>query len=270
MPLTFAKAPLIELIVELRWTPQGSTALEPSVVQAGLSPTIFLGGTKQEEFYMRLGGALHKTGFNRSERLAPPGIPFLLHQAVYRFRSEEGDKASVLYQVGFGMFSIHAVPPYHSWSKFLPFVKNGIEILLQSRPEADMKQPIGQTNLRYIDFFGYQLTKGRDVQSFISGVLGISTSLPVALTKFAASKELKSLLTKVVLPTKIGDLTVSVGDGQFSNQPGILLDTTVSSSEIAPSLDVIMGTFDAAYNVVHELFVELTRPIHDLMQPQGG
>jgi uncharacterized protein (TIGR04255 family) len=238
------------------------------VPQPGMPAAIFLGGTKQEEFYTRVASALNKSGFNRSERLSPTGVPFTMHEAVYRFRSDD-DNVSVLYQVGFGIFSVHAVPPYHSWSEFLPFVKAGIEILLQSRPEADLKQPFGQVNLRYIDFFGEQLTQGRSIRSFIEDVLGIKTALPDALMKVAASNELKGLFVKIVQPTRAGDLALSAGDGQFNNQPGILLDTTLSSSETAPTLDAIMKNLDAAYAVVHGLFLGITKPIHDLMQPQG-
>ena len=268
MSVTFSKAPLIELIAESRWTPQGSSSLGPTVPSQGVLSTIFLGGNKQEEFYTRVGSVLHKAGFNRSERLLPVGVPFMLHQPVYRFRSESEDKRSVIYQVGFGIFSVHAVPPYHSWSKFRPFVKNGMDSLLQSRPEADAKQSFGQASLRYIDFFGEQLTQGRDVQSFISDVFGISTRLPEALTKSAASGGVKSLFTKVVLPTKIGDLTVSVGDGQFNNRPGIIADWMASSYNVTAGLDVIVDAFDSAHALIHDLFLELTWPIHDLMEPQ--
>src|SRR5580700_10734940 len=69
MALTFAKAPLIELIAELRWIPQGSTTVEPPQQQPTF-PTVFIGGVKQEEFYTRVSGALSKSGFNRSERLS--------------------------------------------------------------------------------------------------------------------------------------------------------------------------------------------------------
>jgi uncharacterized protein (TIGR04255 family) len=272
MSITFAKAPLVELIAELRWIPQGSTALEPTVPpQQTMMPTIFFGGTKQEEFYMRVGGVLHKHGFNRSERLMPAGLPFVLHQPVYRFRSETEDRASVVYQVGYGIFSVHGVPPYHSWAKFLPFVKTGIEVLLESRADADAKQPFAQGTLRYIDFFGEEMMKGRDIPSFMSQVFGFSTTLPAALAKVASSKEVKSLYTKVVLPIKVGDLSVSVGDGKFNNQAGILLDTTASSSaEIAPELGAIMTMFDSAHDVTHNMFLELTKPLHELMQPQGA
>lgn len=272
MAITFAKAPLVELITELRWIPQGSTALEPAAIQQpSILPTVFFGGTKQEEFYMRLGGALHKSGFNRSERLSPAGMPFVLHQPVYRFRSESEAATSVVYQVGYGIFSVHAIPPYHSWAKFLPFVKAGVELLLESRLDADAKQPFSQATLRYIDFFGEEMMRGRDIPTFMSQVFGISMTIPAAITKAAVSKEVKSLLTKVVIPIEVGDLAVSVGDGKFNNQPGILLDTVASSSaEVPPTLNAIVKTLDSAYNVIHNMFLEITEPLHELMQPGEG
>src|SRR4029077_9828037 len=231
MSITFAKAPLVELITELRWVPQGSNAIEPAVApQQSILPTVFFGGTKQEEFYMRLGGALHKSGFSRSERLLPAGMPFVLHQPVYRFRSESEEGGSVIYQVGYGIFSVHAIPPYHSWAKFLPFVTAGLDLLLGSRLDSDAKQPFTQATLRYIDFFGEEMMQGRDIASFMSQVLGVSVTLPAALSKAAVSREVKSLMTKVVVPIEIGDLTLSVGDGQFNNRPGILLDTIASGA----------------------------------------
>jgi uncharacterized protein (TIGR04255 family) len=269
MALTFAKAPLIELIAELRWIPQGSTTVEPPQQQPTF-PTVFFGGVKQEEFYTRVSGALSKSGFNRSERLSQPGMPFVLHQPVYRFRSEDEDKKSALCQVGFGVFSVHAIPPYHSWEKFRPFVKNAIEALLAIRPEADLKEPFSQLTLRYIDFFGEEITRGHDLPSFMAQVFGISTTLPPALTRAAVSKEVKSLFTKVVVPIAIGDLTVSLGDGKFSNQSGILLDTAAAATNTRPEMDAIMNTFNSAYSVIHNLFVELTKPIHELMQPHGA
>jgi len=112
--------------------------------------------------------------------------------------------------------------------------------------------------------------QGQDVQSFISSVLGISTTLPEALTKVAASKEVKGLYTRVVLPIKIGDLTLSVGDGQFNGQHGVILDWTASSHDLAPDLTAIMEVFGSAYNLIHHLFFELTRPLYQLMEPEGA
>ena len=74
----------------------------------------------------------------------PLGSPFVLHQPVYRFRSETKDKTSIIYQVGYGLFSVHGIPPYRSWDKFLPFVTSGIDALLKSRPEDDARQTFSQ------------------------------------------------------------------------------------------------------------------------------
>jgi uncharacterized protein (TIGR04255 family) len=271
MAITFAKAPLIELIAEVRWIPQGSMLLQPGLtVQQPAMPEIFVGGVKQEEFYKRLGRELYSSGFDRSERLLPVGMPFALHQPVYRFQSEKEGKTSVLYQVGYGIFSVHAIPPYHSWAQFLPFVRSGLEALLGSRLETDRSQPFSQTSLRYIDFFDEGLLEGHNISSFIMDVLKISTKLPVPISRVATSNELKSVFTKVVVPVDIGDLTLSVGDGQFNNRSGILLDNMVSkTAETAAALDAIMTVYNSAYSVIHNIFFELTRPIHDLMEPQG-
>jgi uncharacterized protein (TIGR04255 family) len=267
MAITFAKAPLIELISELRWIPRGSTP-QPTPAQ---QPGVFVGGVKQEEFYMQIGGEFYKTGFDRSERLFPAGLPFALHQPVFRFRSEKEGNTSIVYQVGYGIFSVHAVPPYHSWAKFVPFVREGIKALLKTRPESDRDQPFSQLSLRYIDFFNQELMGGKDIASFASDVLKISTKLPIAISKVAASNQVKSLFTKIVLPIGIGDLTVSVGDGKFNDQMGILLDNNVSSTvEVRPEVDATMSLFESAYSVLHNMFLELTEPIRDLMKPERG
>jgi uncharacterized protein (TIGR04255 family) len=271
MNITFSKAPLIEIIAELRWIPQGSTPLQSAPSQGAISPTVFLGGAKQEEFYMRLGAELYKSEFNRSERMMPAGLPFMLHEPVYRFRSEEKDKTSVIYQVGYGVFSVHGIPPYRSWDTFSPFVRIGIDALLKSRPDDDAPQPFSQISLRYIDFFGQELMHGLEIPSFLSEVFGMTMTLPAALTKVATSHQVKTLLNKVTLPIEIGDLTVSAGDGTFNNQPGVLLDSIASSTKGAPpNLGEILKTFDSAYRVIHSMFFDLTRPLHDLMKPEGA
>lgn len=270
MSVTLAKAPLVELITELRWIPRGSSTDEAPTPQQAALLTGFPGGSKQEEFYRRFGDVLFdRHAFDRSERLMPAGFT-VLHQPVYRYRCGREENRSIIYQVGHGMCSIHAIPPYHSWTKFLPFVKAGIEALLASRPEFDAKEPFTQVSLRYIDFFGEELMQGRSNRSFVSEVFGFSTTIPASLSKAATSKEAKSLFTRVVLPLEFGNLTVSVGDGKFNNRDGILLDTTAASVEAAPQLDAIMKILDSAYSVIHSLFFELTRPIQELMQPQGA
>lgn len=270
MVTTFAKAPLIELIAELRWVPQGSSILSADVPgQEATRPGIFIGGAKQEDFYSQIGRELYHLGFDRSQRLLPMDVPFSLHQAVYRYQSEREGQSSVLYQVGYGIFSIHAIPPYHSWEQFLPFVRTGVEILLKTRPEDDRPRPFSQSSLRYIDFFNRDLIGEHSIASFVTDVLKIPLKLPVPVLKVAASNELRSFFTKIVVPVGIGDLTLNVGDGQFNNQPGILLDTMISATtETASDFMPIMNMYNSAYSIIHNVFFEMTRPIHDLMEPR--
>jgi hypothetical protein len=95
MYVSFAKAPLLEIIAELRWAP--TLALTPpNENQVLASPTFLLGDSKDEEFFMRLGGELYQAGFQLSERLVIPGFPTIPHQAIYRYRSDKPQLKSVL------------------------------------------------------------------------------------------------------------------------------------------------------------------------------
>jgi uncharacterized protein (TIGR04255 family) len=110
---------------------------------------------------------------------------------------------------------------------------------------------------------------GRNFASFISDVLGIAMRLPDVITELAKPRELRSSLLRIVLPLDIGTLTLSVGDGQTNNQSGTVLDITVAStSEVPPNVAAMMKLLDAAHGVISKIFLELTRPIHKLMEPK--
>jgi uncharacterized protein (TIGR04255 family) len=270
MNIYFVKAPLVELIAELRWVSAPTLVQQSVEQQPAAMPVLFFGDTKIEEFFMRLGGELYQSGFRLSERLVPAGFPTNLHQPVFRYKSDTSPQKSVLYQVGAGVFSVHGIPPYRSWDTFSPSVKKGIEALLKSRGAAEEKEPFTQVSLRYVDFFGEDLIQGRSIVSFVSDVLGISTKLPVALTEVATPSEVRSLYLKFALPLAIGTLNIGVGDGRVNNQPGIVLDTILASTAaVAPKIDAIMNTFNAGHKIIHKMFFDLTRPIHKLMEPQG-
>jgi uncharacterized protein (TIGR04255 family) len=273
MVTSFVKAPLVELIAELRWTPiMASGEPIPQGPEPGnpAQPVFLLTDTKFEEFFMRLGGELFQAGFQRSERLVPPGFPTVPYQPIVRYRSDTVPTKSVLYQVGSGVFSIHGVPPYRSWKEFSPSVRAGIEALLKTREAAEHRPAFTQISLRYIDFFGEELMRGRGVKAFFTDVLGISPGLPGALTNVATSDEMSGLFLKFVLPLAIGNLIVSVGDGKVNNLNGIVLDTTVSSTGVVPpDVDAILAIFNSAHTITNTTFMDLTSSIHDLMEPQA-
>jgi uncharacterized protein (TIGR04255 family) len=267
MAITFSNPPLVELTAEFKWSPS-ETLGTPVGVPVVQQVVPFLGGTKLEEFFMRLGGELYQLGFQMSERLVPPGFPALPNQAVVRFRSNDASKSSVLYQAGPGMLSIHATPPYRSWKDFLPYVESGLRALLKSRLDSEKDKFFSEINLRYIDLFGVELAQGRSVASFISEVLGISVTLPDAVRRLSRSDGVSNLNLLFALPISCGTLTMNVADGKAGNRSGTVLITGISSKgERSANLDVIMKWLDEAHGIIHDVFVKMTEPIHNLMKP---
>jgi uncharacterized protein (TIGR04255 family) len=266
MTITFANPPLVELIAEFKWSPSDTLSTPAGLGVPQIVP--FLGGTKLEEFFMRLGGELYQLGFQMSERLVPPGFPALPNQAIVRFRSNDPSKSSVLYQAGPGMLSVHATPPYRSWKEFLPYVERGLRALLKCRSDSERDQSFSEVTLRYIDLFGDELTQGRSVVSFLSEVLGISVTLPEALRSLSQPSGVSSLNLLFVLPIPRGTLTMNVADGKAGNRSGIVLITGVASKNAWPAkLDIIMSWLSEAHDIIHDIFMNMTKPIHHLMKP---
>jgi uncharacterized protein (TIGR04255 family) len=265
----FKKAPLVESIAELRWLPAGASGA-PIPQQTGAPQLFFTNDPKIEEFFMRLGGELYQSGFQRSERLIPPGVPIVFGQAAIRFRSDDALKKSVLYQAGSSVFSVHGVPPYRSWQDFVPQMKMGVEALVKTRNALQQPPaPFTQINLRYLDFFGTELLGGRSPDIFLSEVLAFGVTLPHVLIEVAEPKRIQSAFQRFVIPVKMGTLTISVGDGKANDQVGVVLDTTVTSAAaIEPNVDSVMNTFSAAHEIISKTFRGLTKPIEQLMEPE--
>jgi uncharacterized protein (TIGR04255 family) len=264
MGTPFAKAPLVELIAELRWAPAGPPAPQP----IGM-PVVFTADAKIEQFFMALGGELYQSGFQRSERLVPSGFPLVLGNPVVRYRSDDAAKKSVLYQAGADVFSVHGIPPYGGWEDFAPFLQNGLKALLHVRGEGQDQHPITQVTLRYLNFFGEQLLEGQNITSFVSDVLGFCITLPKPLNQAASPKELRNLFLKFVVPVEGGSLNISVGDGKMNNQTGLVMDSAITSTaQVAPEVDAIIKILNLAHDIISEVFMGLTKPIEQLMEPQ--
>jgi uncharacterized protein (TIGR04255 family) len=268
MNKTFSKAPLVEIVVELKWSPQ------PDMIQMqkpiGVSvPLMSMNSSKLDEFFMRFGEEIYQQGFQRAERVVPSGSPMMLFQPVYRYRKNKKTDGSVLYQTGPGLFSANATPPYRSWDEFAPLVLSGIDALLKARDETERNIPFTSVSLRYIDAFGPNLTEGRDINAFISDVLGISINLPTGLSKLVLPGQKAKPLLQLSLPlTNNRNMYIGLGMGMVNNETTIVMDTTVATSgEVLADTNTAMETLHAAREVIHELFLELTEPIQHLMQP---
>lgn len=263
MTRSFAKAPLVEIVAELRWVPAQLSRIPEGQPQIPIP----LMDSKLEDFFMRAGQEFSKLGFNIPERLVQPGFVLLLNQPVVRFSKGPG-RSPILYQVGPGIFSTHGLPPYKSWEYFSPEVERGVDSLLRARDPRE--RAFLKASLRYIDAFSQELRGDKSELEFIRDVLGISIILPANIVDLVEPGSTPQLGMQVVMPVTGGmTMNINLQEGSVNNMQAIIMDTTVSQEgEIAPGIREIMSVFHDAHRVIHKAFFEMTKPIHDLMQPQ--
>ena len=108
--ISFEKAPLVEIIAELRWLPLGLAAAQQGQM------LLTLGGSDPDSFHFAFGRRQEVAAFANTEKLVPPGFPTPWHHIVWRFRNPEIEGA--LLQIGPGIFTANALQPYRRWSEF--------------------------------------------------------------------------------------------------------------------------------------------------------
>ena len=267
--VSFERAPLIEIIAELRWLPVGAPPLLPGQVQLNL------GGYDSDGFLMAFGRRPEIARFTNAEKLVPPGFPSVWHQVVWRYRDPTTPAA--LLQVGPGIFSAHALQPYRRWSEFRPTVSKGVASLLASRSSEEHSQPLTSLSLRYINAFTYEITDGMTPRAFARDVLKFKVDLPSALKKLCALNVAPSIGINLLIPVAntTKTMTVQVGDGNVrfpgaaSDAPVVMLDMTVSeTTPTMPNIEDILTTFDRSRDVIHNAFLQMTASIQAKMGPR--
>jgi uncharacterized protein (TIGR04255 family) len=260
-------APLLELIAEVRWEPKfaSSSAHRPA---GNAGPAYISAPSNQiEEFFMGFGARVHSVEYSNTERVIPAGFPYMAHQPVFRFRSSKESATTSLYQVGPGLFTANAVPPYDSWKEFRPVVAKGVDAMIAARSADERDTPFSAVNLRYIDAFGENLTSGRDIGRFLEEVFKIKISLPVALSEHLLAGQSAKPFVQFQIPMERGMLmSVGVGEGVANGRPAIMLDTSVATTlPIPPIAEAIMEAFEFAHKVIDKSFLMLIEPIRELM-----
>jgi len=259
MPERYRHPPLVELIAELRWSP-----FAPRQPQ---SPFLLATGS-HEEFFTRFGSRAGALGYERVERLVPPGFPATLHQTIYRFRKKAPEEGTTLYQVGVGVFSANITPPYHSWQEFRTVVEAGVQILLETRNLSEKELPLISASLRYIDAFRKKYTEGRSTAAFIRDVLGFVVEPPAAVRdEIAADAELRPSI-QLLMPLKTGQqMSLALAEGIVSGEEAVIMDVTVNSEGgISPRTDAVMTELETAHKTIHRVFVKTTTKLSHIME----
>lgn len=161
------KAPLIEVIFELRWALQGGSM--PGVVQSdpGLIPLIeaFTTAAKKQKFSVFKDQTAHP--------LQAAG-----HSIVRRFY-RGADLPFPILQIGPGIFASNAGPTY-KWDEFKKQTISGLDALLHSYPKVSFfpLSPIG-LDLRYVDHFNKSILGNAKLFHFLKH----ATSFQITPTK---------------------------------------------------------------------------------------
>lgn len=271
MSFTFASAPLAEIIVEVKWADPSAFTFTGAPGQLSVAQP----SNAVDEFFMRFGGAAYAAGFKQAERLVPPGFPSMVGQVVYRYRPPanfENELArSALLQVGPGVFTANAVPPYKSWTEFSPLVRTGLDALVETRPERERTSDFTSVSLRYMDAFTSDF-RGERTHAELLEALGFRVEIPSALKKLLRAGEAPQHVIQFSMPVANNmSLAVSIGRGHFNGSDALIMSTGVTTDgPVRPTVDDVMAQLNIARDMIHGSFVELTGELHGVMKPMEG
>lgn len=249
---SFPTPPLIEVIAELRW---GSDQIAASTISGSET-------NKIEELFMQFGSKIASQGYDRFERIIPAGFPLIPFQPVYRYRTKNDFS---LYQLGNGIFSANIIPPYDSWHQFRPIIENGVDLLLEFG-NGECKK-LSNASLRYINAFKTNLTEGKSFSKFLNDTLGISIKLPPILINQVESEEKIIPMLRLTIPLNSNQqMSLNLAEGFVSNEKVVIMDITVTTEhELPKEKKSIMDALDLAHKTIHDVFMDMTSPLHHLM-----
>ncbi|RVC75352.1 TIGR04255 family protein [Mesorhizobium sp. M4A.F.Ca.ET.022.05.2.1] len=257
--LLYEHAPLTEVIAEIHWA---------------LTPLQMAPGAAIDPFYSlledRLTSQLAQSGYVHIETRVPDEVPreMLAHAVVRLFRTSPSTWP--VYQIGPGVFTANVVPPYGGWSKFRPFLRQGLDYLLGAYPDKAHLRP-ERIVLRYVNAFGPEhglITPA----NFISEYVGLSVSWPDAVGEVSNQSNDVSLTGDLRLP--IADLPGAIGliswkEGTRPSGDKVVVLNLSVNAPLASTIDVELWskTFDSAHAVISKLFEGI---IADKIRPLLG
>ncbi|WP_087723433.1 TIGR04255 family protein [Pandoraea sp. PE-S2T-3] len=271
MTTVFKHPPLVELIAEVRFGPPlmglGSGGGQAIVQGADGQPMQFAFVASYESFFMRFAVEAHRLGFTIQERVLPPNAVVVPYQTVWRWKKPEIE--NLYLQLGMGVFTVNGAPPtYESWDTFLPTVEEGVKGLIASFESFPGEAPkcFSQTHLRYIDLFNSERVKDMAPLDFLGNVMGLRIQLPEVVDKLVGHGAVKPHLN-FQIPTEDGHILLTFGDGVVGGRRGHIFDSTVTrNGEIPLTHEAVVKCFGESHKVTNDLFMSMTKPLHDEME----
>jgi len=227
-------APLIEVVLELRWKITNKADL-----------------TKIQYLYGDIYNTL-KNKYPYRESIAPPEIPIeiLINQPAHRFRASQNDYP--LFQVGPGIITLNTVDKKYFWEKFSTDSEELINAFLSVFPFQNNEKL--NPSILFLDFFPFNFNE-KDVYNFISEKFNIEFK-----QNFIKDvKNPKDVNIGFYYEIQLGDLSVIFQKGKDNKQSeGIVLQTRINGTSLNPEITEIKTWIDKSHDVCSDLFKKLS------------
>jgi uncharacterized protein (TIGR04255 family) len=225
------KAPLVEVVIELRWKITSKEEL------AGVQ---YLYGDLYNEL---------KKKYPFRESILPVEVPIemTINQPVHRFRAEKGGYP--LLQVGPGVITLNTIDAKYYWNSFFNDAKELIQTFFNVHPVENKIAPA----LLYIDFFPFDFS-GNNVHDYINQQFNIT----FGQSFFETEKFPTDFNMGFAYNIDLGDLRVNFQKGKNQNTEGILLQTRINGKPAAPNYENLNNWLNEAHEILSNLFMQLT------------
>jgi uncharacterized protein (TIGR04255 family) len=225
------KAPLVEVVIELRWKISSKEEL------AGIQ---YLYGDLYNEL---------KIKYPFRENILPVEVPteMTINQPVHRFRAEKGGYP--LLQVGPGIITLNTIDDKYYWETFFEDAKELIQTFSTIYSQNNTIVPA----ILYIDFFPFDFSRN-NVHKFINQQFNITFDQSFFKTEGFPSDFNMGFAYNIDL----GDLLVNFRKGKNQNTEGILLQTRINGKQAVLDFKNINNWFNEAHKILSEIFKQLT------------
>jgi len=233
------KAPLLEVLFELRWK---------IINDQDLKKIIYLYGDLFSEL---------KDSYPNRESLVPPDFPLgaLINHPVHRYKAEPNGYPLV--QVGPGILTLNVTDEKYFWPTFSGWVDELVGKFLTIFPftEGELISP----SLIYLDFFPFDFKKD-DVDKFINENFHITYN-----QSFFKNKKISTNINLgFYYEIDEGNLSVTFQNGASKltdkeTRRGVILQTRLDGKQIIPKKKEIISWLNNSHEICSTLFKELTK-----------
>lgn len=228
------KAPLLEVVFELRWNLTGND---------DLARVQYLYG----DIYNEL-----KSKYPYRESILPVDFPveMAINQPAHRFRAAQNGYP--LIQLGPGIITHNTIDALYEWQDFFDNTSELISTFLKIYPFKEDKNL--SPGILYLDFFPFDFEK-HDAHQFVNENFNVKFD-----QSFYNNKKFPTDFNMgFAFSVDLGELRISFQKGKNNNQEGILLQTRINGNQLIAEHEKLSHWLQEAHTLSSDLFKQLTR-----------